>query len=657
MKFFGANGGRELTNLGFLNELKQRYDAETAEAIFNDVMVLNDPDAYAFVAPDTEVTIEPPAPLNVAQTTTSKNTSTIADQLAQQQLAYQSALESSGFSKGASRTMVIGPEKSANGNVLMMQATADGLEVHVSGAGFEVTGMTFPAMGLPVMGRTAHFGWLITTAERDTVDIFAEKLNPENKHQYWYKGEWRDMEVRNEVINVAGGEPVTVEVARTVHGPVVAWDVEAGQAYSKKWSVWGLEGVGWSAYFDIARAKSFEEFDAIVRKFIMNGNYSYGDITGHFESWHMNTLPIRAEGVDPRLPTPGTGEYEWQRLETFDEFPNIENPERGFNFIWNNKPKVDMAYGDTSRWGKHFRTYLPLSLIRADDSITLDDMKAFNKTIGAGWGSVNLGITSPQFFAEFWGEALAGSNDPQLQEAVRLMNEWDEFYLDNDGDGYYDHAGLTLFRAWLPLAKETVLGDDIGEWWHKFDGDTYIKYGASLLLRILEGEQAGLPPSYDFLNGKSRAEVVRDTLRATVDQLAKDYRGDMAEWKHPVMWRYLTDEALAADGDDKLPTPEGDRSAGLIGAGVQLGHLDKAVVHNGMPLWTTIMEFGDSEPRMHSLTPSGGQSWFINQSFQASPHINDQYKRHRDLDYKTIEMAKENVLKDVESTLVIKPAN
>ena len=663
VRLFGAKGGRELINLSFLNDLKKRHGDEIAETIFNDVLVLNDPDAYAFTEPDTEVTIDPPqllsptqVALNPVQTRGSAKVAEIAERMTAQQEVHLAALEKAGFSRGASRSMVVGPNKSANGNVLMMQATADGHEVHVSGGGFEVTGMTFAAMGLPVMGRTEHFGWLITTANRDTIDIFAEQLNPDNKHQYWYNGGWRDMEVRSETINVAGGEPVVIEVASTVHGPVVAWDLDAGQAYSKKWAVWMKEGIGWSAYFDIARAKNFNEFEALMQKYIMNGNYSYGDVNGHIQSWHFNTLPIRAEGIDPRLPTPGTGEYEWQRLQRFDEFATIANPERDFNFIWNNKPRTNVTYGDSARWGKHFRTYLPLSLLRNDDSVTLDDMKAFNKTIGAAWGSANLNITSPQFFIEFWDEAVAGSDDAELQQAVKLMKEWDEFYLDRDGDGHYDHAGLTLFRAWLPLAKEKVLADDIGEWWHKFDGDTYIKYGASLLIRILEGQQAGLPTQYDFLNGKSRAEVVRETLQATVAQLKQDYRGDMAEWKSPIMWRYLSEEAAATDSD-KLPMPDHVGAATMIGAAARLGHVEKAVVHNGMPNWTTIMEFGDSEPRMLSLTPSGGQSWFINQGFQASPHINDQYKRHRDLDYKTIEMAKQNVLKDVESTLVIKPVN
>ena len=207
VRFYGAAGGRELLNLAFLNELKQRYDEQTAMTIFNDVLVLNDPDAYAFDTPETEVTVTPPsinAPQALAvqsQLEGADNAGMIAKRMLAKQQAYHSVLNAAGLSQGASRSMIIGPEKSANGNVLMMQATADGHEVHISGGGFEVAGMSFAVIGLPVMGRTANFGWLITTAERDTVDIFAEQINPDNKHEYWYQGEWRKMDVRQETIN------------------------------------------------------------------------------------------------------------------------------------------------------------------------------------------------------------------------------------------------------------------------------------------------------------------------------------------------------------------------------------------------------------------------------------------------------------------------
>jgi penicillin amidase len=49
------------------------------------------------------------------------------------------------------------------------------------------------------------------------------------------------MVVREEIIEVEGEEPITLEVARTVHGPVIEWDLENHTAYSKSLAIWGKE--------------------------------------------------------------------------------------------------------------------------------------------------------------------------------------------------------------------------------------------------------------------------------------------------------------------------------------------------------------------------------------------------------------------------------
>ena len=86
----------------------------------------------------------------------------------------------------------------------MMQATADGFDIHIRGATFEVAGLSMPPIGIPVMGRSRHHGWLVTTGENDVIDLFAERLDPENPKRYWHDGEWREMEVREEIIEVEG---------------------------------------------------------------------------------------------------------------------------------------------------------------------------------------------------------------------------------------------------------------------------------------------------------------------------------------------------------------------------------------------------------------------------------------------------------------------
>ena len=42
-------------------------------------------------------------------------------------------------------------------------------------------------------------------------DLYIEKINPDNPLQYEYMGEWRDMDIIEEVIKVNGGEDVILD--------------------------------------------------------------------------------------------------------------------------------------------------------------------------------------------------------------------------------------------------------------------------------------------------------------------------------------------------------------------------------------------------------------------------------------------------------------
>jgi penicillin amidase len=157
---------------------------------------------------------------------------------------------------------------------------------------------------------------------------------------------------------------------------------------------------------------------------------------------------------------------------------------------------------------------------------------------------------------------------------------------------------------------------------------------------------------WDFFNGEDRDVVLQRTLAETISRLQEEYgTPDMNRWHKRIFWRYF-DPSAAANADPEAPVAA-DGPDLLYGMGVQLGHIPARIPHNGMPLWTTIMEFGDTPARMLSLIPTGGQSWFISSNGEANPHISDQVMRHLQFDYKVVEMEREAILADLESTMVL----
>src|SRR3546814_9889799 len=141
----------------------------------------------------------------------------------------------------------------------------------------------------------------ICSSEAGTV--FAEKLNPKNRYEYWYKGAWKRMEHRTETFKVKDGATVTHEVAWTIHGPVIAWDAENGTAYAQRMGVHGRELDTWVAFAEMGRAKSLAEFrEKGVDRLGWQLGACYGGEDGTIAYFEAGALPKKAAGVDPRLP-------------------------------------------------------------------------------------------------------------------------------------------------------------------------------------------------------------------------------------------------------------------------------------------------------------------------------------------------------------------
>ncbi len=57
--------------------------------------------------------------------------------------------------------------------------------------------------------------------QNDDLDLIAEKVNPDNPNQVWYRGKWVDMVTSEQQIAVKGQAPVTLVLRQSPHGPIV----------------------------------------------------------------------------------------------------------------------------------------------------------------------------------------------------------------------------------------------------------------------------------------------------------------------------------------------------------------------------------------------------------------------------------------------------
>ena len=83
-------------------------------------------------------------------------------------------------------------------------------------------GFSFAGSPYVIIGYNSDIAWGLTNMGPDVQDLFIEKINPNNENQYEVDNEWIDMQRTTEIIEVAGSDPIVIEVRETHHGPIVS---------------------------------------------------------------------------------------------------------------------------------------------------------------------------------------------------------------------------------------------------------------------------------------------------------------------------------------------------------------------------------------------------------------------------------------------------
>ena len=214
---------------------------------------------------------------------------------------------------------------------------------------YNVSGFSFAGVPGIIIGHNDRIAWGFTNVGPDVMDLYIEKVNPQNPNQYEVDGKWVDMSVHTETIQVSGGDPVTLTVRATRHGPVVSdvylpdkFTEQAGISLPENYVVtlrWtALEPAHiFEAVWGFDKAQNWDDFRAAARNFTVPAqNLVYADVDGNIGYQMPGNVPIRASG-DGRLPVPGwTDQHDWTGYIPFDQLPSVYNPPAGYIVTANN---------------------------------------------------------------------------------------------------------------------------------------------------------------------------------------------------------------------------------------------------------------------------------------------------------------------------------
>ena len=417
---------------------------------------------------------------------------------------------------------------------------------HLVGPGWNVIGGGEPEIPGISIGHNEYGAWGLTVFSTDGEDLYVYETNPQNPNQYRYDGRWEDMRIIEEEIPVKGASPVRVELKYTQHGPVVFEDSDKDLAYAIRPAWMEIGGSPYLASLRMDQATNWEEFrEASNYSNIPGENMIWADRDGNIGWQAVGIAPIR-RNFSGMVPVAGDGRYEWDGYLPIKAKPSEFNPSRGYietsnsNYTPPNYPYMD-AIGYT--WTDPYRWARGSEFLESGRKLNMMDMIQLQHD----YVSIPARTIVPML-------ADLQASDLQVEEARRVLLDWDDFDLDKNS-----------VTAGIYVAFERQLLDAIEELKIPASARDHIGIGMKRMVDFL------LAPDGDFGSDpiKGRDDFLLNALSEGVRELRGKFGSDMEGWvygqadyKHVLIRHPLSPAVDAATRDllDVGPLPRGGNS-------------------------------------------------------------------------------------------------
>ena len=313
-----------------------------------------------------------------------------------------------------------------------------------------VTGVAVPGQPFIVAGHNEHIAWGMTNLMVDDIDLFAEKLNPDNPDEYFFDNQWHKMEVRNEIIRIKGGEADTLPLSFTHRGPIVSGFRGVDDAVlSMRWSGYDMSNEI-SAVYLLNRATNWEKFrTALVNFRSISQNFVYADVEGNIGLNTGGGIPVR-KGYGSIIRNGETDEFDWKGYVPFYQLPTSYNPENGQVSSANNKTVSDeYPYYISFRFYPPYRIGRIREMLDAREKLGVEDFKKMITDQHSSYAKLLtphiLGLKSRQ-----------ASMTPAESDAMKILETWDY-------DMRADLAAPSIFEFFRRNLSENLLGDELGD--------------------------------------------------------------------------------------------------------------------------------------------------------------------------------------------------
>ncbi|WP_372821834.1 penicillin acylase family protein [Pseudomonas parafulva] len=391
-------------------------------------------------------------------------------------------------------------------------------EAELSAPDFNLYGYFQALNPFALLGHNRDFGWSLTMFQNDDVDLIAEKTNPADANQVMVDGQWRALETTEQQIAVKGEAPVTINLRRSPHGPIVN-DVlgeTAGQTpIAMWWAFLETENPILDAFYQVNRADTLSKMREAAAKIQAPGlNLVWANARGDIGWWASAQLPIRPDGVNPAFILDGsTHQADKLGFYPFSANPQQENPPSGYIVSANYQPPAAIpipGYYNLPDRGRQLDRRLADPQVKWD----VQNSQALQLDTSTDYG--------PRTLAPLLNTLRAIAEGDEQKELVEQLAAW-------RGDYPLDSTSATLFNQFLYELAFAALHDELGDTWFQVLISTRAIDAA--LPRLAADADS---PWWNLRGGHDRTDrtaIVRQAWQRSLAHLRELYGNDPADWQ------------------------------------------------------------------------------------------------------------------------------
>ncbi|MGE8334875.1 penicillin acylase family protein [Pseudomonas laurylsulfatiphila] len=514
-------------------------------------------------------------------------------------------------------------------------------EAQLSAPGFELYGHYQALMPFASLGMNNDFGWSITMFQNDDLDLIAEKVNPDNPNQVWYRGKWVDMVTSEQKIAVKGQEPVTLVLRQSPHGPIVNDALGSGVGktpIAMWWAFLESQNPILDGFYQLNRADTLVKARSAAAKIQAPGlNVVWANAKGDIGWWAAAQLPKRPAGVRPWFILDGSSaEADKDGFYPFSANPQEENPARGYIVSANFQPVSPTGmeipgYYNLADRGQQLNRQLSDKAVKWD----LENSQKLQLGTATAYG--------PRLLAPLLPVLREVVSDPAELKLVEQLAQW-------KGDYPLDSTSATLFNQFLFNLADATMHDELGNEFFETLLSTRVIDAA--LPRMAANADSPWWDNRNTLGKETRADTVKAAWQASLAHLKSTLGADASQWQwgsahtlthgHPLGQQKPLDLVFnvgpfAAPGSHEVPN----------NLSAKIGPAPWPVTYG--PSTRRLIDFADPA---HSLTVNPvGQSGVVFDS-----HYDDQAEAYIEGMYFQAHLNDEEVTANTRSTLKLLPA-